>query len=59
MKRVLPNKRLNVVGLQRVRLRMHAWQLAVTLGAAIAWHQRTDGDISPLFAQPPPLTEAA
>lgn len=59
MKSALPNKRLNVVGLNRVRLRMHAWQLALTLGAAIAWHQRTGGDISHLFAQPPPLADAA
>lgn len=59
MKRVLPNKRLNVVGLQRVRLRMHGWQLAVTLGAAVAWHERTGGDLGHLFAQPPPFTQAA
>ncbi len=58
-KSALPNKRLNVVGLPRVQLRMHAWQLAVTLGAAIAWHQRTGGDINHLFAQPPPLADAA
>lgn len=59
MKSVLPNKRLNVVGLNRVRLRMHAWQLSVTLGAALAWHERTGGDISHLFAQPPPVADAA
>jgi hypothetical protein len=59
MKSVLPNKRLNVVGLNRVRLRMHAWQLGLTLGAALAWHTRTGGDISHLFAQPPPIADAA
>jgi hypothetical protein len=44
MKSVLPNKRLNVVGLNRVRLRMHAWQIGITLGAALAWNTRTGGD---------------
>jgi hypothetical protein len=59
MKSVLLNKRLHVVGINRVRLHMHAWQLAVTLGAALAWHERTGGDISHLFAHPPPIADAA
>jgi hypothetical protein len=59
MKQALPNKRLNVVGLNRVKLRMHAWQLAVTLGAALAWQERTGGDLNHLFAHPPPATEHA
>jgi hypothetical protein len=31
----------------------------VTLGAALAWQERTGGDISHLFAQPAPAAEHA
>lgn len=59
LKLMLPNKRLNVCGINRVRRRMVAHFLAKNLEAALAWHERTGGDISHLFAQPPSLADAA
>ena len=38
---------------------MHAWQLSVALGAALARREPTGGGISHLFAQPPPIADAA
>ena len=55
----LPNKRLNVSGIHRVQRRLIAHFLAKNLEAALAWHERTSGDISHLFAQPPPGTQHA
>jgi hypothetical protein len=59
LKLELRNKRLNVCGINRVRRRLIARYLAENLEAALAWHERTGGDISYLFAQPPPGVEHA
>jgi len=59
LKLKLPNKRLNVVGLERVERRMVSRYLAKNLEAAIAWQERTGGDISHLFTEPPPLAYTA
>ncbi len=55
----LPNKRLNVCGINRVRRRLIAHFFTKNLEAALAWHERTGGDIRHLFAQPPPVADAA
>ncbi len=59
LKLSLPNKRLNVCGINRVRRRMLAHYLTKNLDAAIAWHERTGGDVSHLFTLPPSLADAA
>lgn len=55
----LPNKRLNVCGINRVRRRLISRFFTKNFEAALAWHERTGGDISHLFAQPPPIADAA
>ncbi|MFM7245327.1 MAG: hypothetical protein ACKO40_14305 [Planctomycetaceae bacterium] len=55
----LPNKRLNVSGINRVRRRLTAHFLARNIEAALAWHERTRGDITPLLAPPPTLADTA
>ena len=52
------NGRARCVGLQRQRINFHAYQLRTSMTALLAWHPRTDADLTPWFGrwQPPGRT---
>jgi starvation-inducible outer membrane lipoprotein len=55
LKERLGNGRARCVGPQRQRINLHAYQLRTSMTAVLAWHLRTDADLTPWFGrwQPP------
>ena len=45
------NGRARCVGLQRQRINLHAYQLRTSMTAVLAWHLRTDADLTPWFGR--------